>query len=205
MIYEGARGGLQIVTASGKWGKPLLGTPPDTTEFTSPKKAKATVQCIRIAEGKWSGGAKRAAPPFHARPCAGATKKGLDGRMWESRRIAGDKPIWRWLLVKSGAGKKKKKQVTWANQQSRPVGSPPQFEFRTGGSADGLVYGHNGKSIPVFRGPRGALFVYSAGGKKRKPAKGGILYHTPGQGFLGAGDHIHTRNPDWSVRWQARQ
>ena len=59
---------------------------------------ESKVSCIRIAEGKWSGGAKRGAPPFHAKPCAGTVKQGLDGRMWRS---APSGKTFRWVVLKA--------------------------------------------------------------------------------------------------------
>lgn len=58
----------------------------------------ALERCVRIPEGRWSGGAKRGAPPYHARPCAGKVMVGLNGRMWESRPSGS---TWRWIVMKA--------------------------------------------------------------------------------------------------------
>ena len=39
-------------------------------------------ECVEIPHGKWSGGERRKAPPFHSKPCAGQVKKGLDGKSY---------------------------------------------------------------------------------------------------------------------------
>ena len=58
--------------------------PPAKTRAKAPANASKT-QCVPIADGKWAGGAKRGAPPYHAKPCAGRVMTGLDGCEYTSK------------------------------------------------------------------------------------------------------------------------
>ena len=74
------------------------------------------MSCIEQKKGRYVS-AKRKSPPFAAGDCKGQTKKGLDGKMYESvktnRKTKSGKIVYRWKSVasvsqqKSAAPKKK--------------------------------------------------------------------------------------------------
>ena len=152
LILKGPQGGLYVITASGKKGKPAkkkAAAAPKKKAAAAPKKKKAASkanvsQCVRIPDNelsKMSGGAKRGAPPFHARPCAGTTKKGIDGRMWESRRT---KTSWRWML---------------AGQQTASAARPAAAATKQQKASASAIQGVNLYGRQVWKSPRGRLFV----------------------------------------------
>ena len=55
--------------------------------------ASLAPSCTPIADGKWSGGDRRGAPPYHAKACAGSTLTGLDGCPYVSAPH-GDSYLW---------------------------------------------------------------------------------------------------------------
>lgn len=92
----------RCVNIDGKIGQELLksGTYERYAELDAYRAAKADqslAECIEIPAGKWSGGARRKAPPFHSKPCAGQVKQGLNGKLWESRPHGS---TWRWMPKK---------------------------------------------------------------------------------------------------------